>query len=436
MTLVVLAVGCTSDDATPAADVTADNSAVPTDSAADEVSTSPPTTAGATASTTPARTTTSTVDPVVDPDVPLEAGAIVAALAADELVGRDNGTPGSLAAQQLLIAQLAQFAQPAYPDRAGADGFVQHFDVGTNLLAVVPGGELANEYVVIGAHYDHLGDGSGCNGKTASDSICNGATDDAAGVAAAITVARAIAAAGVPRRSVLIALWDAEEDGLLGSEAYVADPLIPTAQTIGYLNFDIQGSNLLPSLRNTTVMVGAETGGATLVDAARRATEASTLDTVGLSLLFGQGRSDHATFVAAGVPSVFFTDANGPCYHTVGDDIDVVDLAKLDQQIATAGALATELIDTATPPVYDPSAPGATYDDAVSMLAVVSRGQPEFGRFSSAAEASSNQFLADLQAIVDAGPAAFGDESVGVLLGGSVGFVEALTDGECDGFIG
>jgi Zn-dependent M28 family amino/carboxypeptidase len=67
-----------------------------------------------------------------------------------------------------------------------------------------------------------------------------------------------------PRRSVVLALWDAEEDGLVGSLYYVLHPLVPLAKTIAYVNFDIQGANLLPTLRRMSFAVGAETGGSAL----------------------------------------------------------------------------------------------------------------------------------------------------------------------------
>ena len=279
--------------------------------------------------------TTTEAGPITEAtDDALDVRALVEALAADEMNGRDNQTPGSSAAQELLVGELRRFAEPAFPDAAGDDGYLQPFDTGTNVLAVIPGGELADEFVMIGAHYDHLG--NDCGGVSEGDDICNGATDNAAGVAAAMEVARAVTAEGAPDRSLVVALWDAEEDGLEGSGHYVNDPAVPLAQTVAYLNFDNVGTNLLPSLASTTILIGAETGGSRLVEAAARATEASTLDTVALSLLFGQGRSDHAVLVSAGVPSVFFSDATSGCYHTVEDDIDVVDFAKLDQQIATA----------------------------------------------------------------------------------------------------
>ena len=97
-----------------------------------------------------------------------------------------------------------------------------------NVIAVLEGeGPLANETVVIGAHYDHLG--NVCGDVSPADNICNGATDNATGVAAALAVGRSIAAGPQPRRSVVIALWDAEEDSLAGSAAYLASPAVPGA---------------------------------------------------------------------------------------------------------------------------------------------------------------------------------------------------------------
>jgi hypothetical protein len=62
----------------------------------------------------------------------------------------------------------------------------------------------------------------------------------------------------------VLAFWDREEDGLLGSQYYVNHPLVPLAQTVANVNWDNQGSNLLPNLRRDTFVVGAETGGPSL----------------------------------------------------------------------------------------------------------------------------------------------------------------------------
>lgn len=366
---------------------------------------------------------------VDEPSERLDARGIVEVLAADDLAGRDNGTDGSVGSQAFLVEQLSQFAEPAY-DAEGIDGYLQEFAVGSNILAVIPGSDLADEYVVIGAHYDHVG--TDCPTSDPADDICNGATDNAAGAAAAIVAARELAVSGSSRRTVIIALWDAEEDGLLGSEYYASDPLAPLDQTIAYVNFDIQGSNLLPSAANATIAVGAETGGQPFVDAVTAAADASTLDTALLSVIFGQGRSDHVNFVANGVPSVFFTDATNACYHTAQDDVTAVDFGKLDQQVVTASVLLADLASTDTLPVFDPAAPVATFGDAVALLGIASAAQPDFAMLGAEGEAISTQLLADVQALVDAGPDAFTEASVGTLLGGAAGFVEALTTGICD----
>ena len=383
---------------------------------------------------TPAEDTTTTTTEAesasgVDP---ARARAVVEALADDALEGRDNQTPGSEAAQAYLVEQLAEFTEPI--DGDPLDGYGHTFPVGTNLVGLIPGGELADEYVVIGAHYDHLG--SDCPTDTPGDDICNGAADNAAGVATVLEVGRSLAGGEEPpRRSIIVGLWDAEEDGLLGAEAYVADPAVPLEDTVAYLNWDIQGANLSPALADVTVMVGAETGGPNLQAAAATATEASGLETLALSLLFGQGRSDHAVFADAGVPIVFFTDANTPCYHTSQDDVTNLDFDKLGQQMLTAEALAQVMAATDEVPEYDPTAPPATYEDAVSMLEVVSSAEEDFDLFDADAQAAAEQFLIDLNTMVDAGEPAFDDAAVSTLLGGSVEVVEALSTGTCDGFL-
>ena len=359
---------------------------------------------------------------------------VVEALAADEMEGRNDGSDGPTLAQDFLADQLGQFTDSS--DGDSLEGYGHTFAQGTNLIGVIPGGDRADEYVVLGAHYDHLGTGS-CGTDTPDDLVCNGAGDNASGVATVLEIGRSLAADPVPPpRTVVLALWDAEEDGLLGSVAYVEDPPVPLEDTAVYLNWDIQGSNLSPALADVTVMIGAETGGPNLIAAAWAATEDSSLQTLALSLGFGEGRSsDHATFAAAGVPTVFFTDGTTPCYHTPQDDVSTLDFDKLGRQILTGLALTRDLVATDDPPEYDGTTPPVTYDDAVSMLDVVSAAQPDFDLFSPDAQATAGQFLIDLHAIVDAGEDAFDAEAVSTLAGGSMEFVAILEGGECGGFL-
>ncbi|OWY58856.1 hypothetical protein B7486_77720, partial [cyanobacterium TDX16] len=175
---------------------------------------------------------------------------------------------------------------------------------------------------------------------------------------------------------------------------------------------DILGANLLPSLRDATILVGAETGGPQMEAAAAAAMDAAPdLSVLPLSLLFGQGRSDHAPFAAAEVPVAFFTDANPPCYHTTRDDVSVVDFDKLGQQIDVAAALVDELGTTAEPPAFASGLPAADFGDAEGMLEAVETAEDELERFDDDEQVAAEQFLVDLRAIVDAGEAAFDDES-------------------------
>src|SRR5437867_2255220 len=185
-------------------------------------------------------------------------------LAAENLAGRDNATPESERAQAMLIRRLRHLGAGIGGAGADDDAYRQPFvqgQAGTNLLAIIPGRELPDEYVVVGAHYDHLDTRSNTAGACAATrapggAVCNGATDNATGVAAVLAIGRALRRLPTPpRRSVVLALWDAEEDGLLGSLYYVNHPVVPLASTVAYVNFDIQGANLLPTLRDTSFAV-------------------------------------------------------------------------------------------------------------------------------------------------------------------------------------
>ena len=135
------------------------------------------------------------------------------------------------------------------------------------------------------------------------------------------------------------------------------------------------------------------------------------------------------------MPSVFFTDATGPCYHTVDDEIGVVDFDKLDEQVATAYATVRELARTATPPAFVPGTPLATYDDLVEASEVVDRAYADRARFSAADQDALTTIRDDAHRLVAEGRAAFGSDDVGVLLGHAARFIDILTHGTCSGFL-
>jgi hypothetical protein len=252
--------------------------------------------------------------------------ADLAVLAADDMAGRDNLTPGGERARDWLRDRLSTLGL----EPSGTDGFDQPFADGVNLIARIPGTDLADEVVVLGAHYDHLGTstdpGSGCVALD-GDTICNGAADNAAGVVATLRIAEAVLAADLrPRRTLLVALWDAEEDGLLGSRHFVDDePLVDLDDVVAAFSTDQIGTRMVP---------GAELGLALGVDHATvlrelihadDATLGTSVYPVSLTFDGNGGRSDHKPFHDAGVPVIFFGSGSTPTYHTPADEVDTVD---------------------------------------------------------------------------------------------------------------
>lgn len=195
------------------------------------------------------------------------AEAIVGFLADDELQGREAGMHGSRVAARYLVSCLKEagiaslckdsYFQPfeacrkerqqrgrwhVHPDSIAAlkQGTYRSLLM-SNVLGFIPG-ERTDEYVIVGAHFDHLG----MDETLANDPIYNGADDNASGVSAVLQIARAFRASGQkPLRTVIFAFWDGEEIGLLGSKYFVQTcPFI--SQVKGYLNFDMIGRNNKP----------------------------------------------------------------------------------------------------------------------------------------------------------------------------------------------
>lgn len=107
-----------------------------------------------------------------------------------------------------------------------------------NVIGVLPGAKRPDEYVLYTGHWDHLGRCTPVDG----DDICNGAVDNASGIAGLVTLAQAFHKAGAPDRSIVFLAVTAEESGLLGSKYYAENPVFPLAQTVGGVNMDALNS--------------------------------------------------------------------------------------------------------------------------------------------------------------------------------------------------
>ncbi|MBI1250275.1 MAG: M28 family peptidase [Alphaproteobacteria bacterium] len=171
--------------------------------------------------------------------------------------------------------------------------------VSYNVIGVLPGRSRAGETILYSAHWDHLGR---CPPDPDGDDICNGALDNATGVAGLIELARRFANDGRQERSVAFVAFTAEEQGLLGSEYYAAHPVFPAARTVGAINMD--GLNIYGPARNI-VVVGY--GKNTMQDLL--ATAAQTQGRVIAQEPFPERgsyyRSDHFNFARIGIPSLY-----------------------------------------------------------------------------------------------------------------------------------
>ena len=183
-----------------------------------------------------------------------------------------------------------------------------------NVVAVVEGKDarLRQEYVVVSAHLDHLG--------TLDGRIYNGANDDASGSAVVLSLARAIAA-DPPRRSVIFALFTAEEHGLIGSRYFVLNPPVPLRAIKAEPNLDQVGR--LPN-GGLCDVAGPESMGAAIwasLGTARPLPVRFTADTSSHGI---HPSSDLYSFHRAGVPAIVLGCAGYPEWHRPGDDAALI----------------------------------------------------------------------------------------------------------------
>ena len=296
----------------------------------------------------------------------------ITTLASDDMNGRDEGTPGGAKARAFIIDEMKGCGiQPAV-----SGSYEQPITTGqgTNVLGVITGSdpELAARHVVVSAHYDHLG---ACGGQ-----ICNGANDNAAGVAIALAIGCAIAEHPAPR-SVLVATWDAEEpptflSASMGSQFYVANPVVPLEQIDAVAVMDLVGADLWPGYGGHFLM------GSELSPEVRAALEHAALPAGlmaiagGLHLAeeqpLGLGRqpwSDYDAFRNLGKPILFLSNGQNKSYHTPSDEVAAINAPKVALEAQYLAAIVGNLAYAADTPTFDPA--GADYERDAALLAEV-----------------------------------------------------------------
>ncbi len=259
---------------------------------------------------------------------------------------------------------------------------------GRNVIGVLPGNDptLKNEYVIIGGHYDHLGYGE-TGSRTGSDEIHNGADDNASGTAGVLALAEYFANNKANRRTYIFQLYTGEELGLLGARAWVRDYPEILKQTQVMINMDMIGRLREEGL--TVFCVNSAPNFSTILDSMQ-------VDGVKINkIMSSPGNSDHAAFIAARVPSLFFNTGLHAEYHTENDKTGTINFQGISQVLEiVAGSieqidqLDTRLtfVGTAAPAGGDPNRarrarvgfiPDMTSEDPRGMrISGVSPGSP------------------------------------------------------------
>ncbi len=196
-----------------------------------------------------------------------------------------------------------------------------------NIVALLPGTDatLKDEYIVVGAHYDHLGWGGTGSGSRRPDTsaVHNGADDNASGVAAVLEIAERLTLSKKgSKRSILFMAFGAEEMGLLGSKFFTKNPLIDKSHIKQMFNLDMVGR--LDPVKPSLTVGGTGTGQGVekfLQDhAKKRKFQLSTTPD-------GYGPSDHAAFYVEDIPVLFFFTGITEEYHTPADDLATINIS-------------------------------------------------------------------------------------------------------------
>jgi len=349
-------------------------------------------------------------------------------LADDALEGRLAGSAGERCAGEFIARRFAALKlKPAGTDGTYFQSFSSasaanpHAPSGTarNVIALLEGADpqLKNEYVIVGAHYDHLGMGEfGSTSVDKKPAIHNGADDNASGVAVMLETAARMAQGPRPARSILFMAFSGEEAGLLGSAYFASNPTIQLPNTRAMINLD---------------MVGRLGAGPMIVYGIGTAKEwegivrsAATAEKVAITLNpDGYGASDHTSFYMKEIPVLhFFTNSHSE-YHNPNDDWQKIDAAGMNKvtaivtavarQAATPGTVLTLVKDVGRPPAASGGGYGA-YLGTVPDFAPVPKGVKISGvrENSPAAQAGltggdiiirfDNDEIADLQGMTNA----------------------------------
>ena len=283
-------------------------------------------------------------------------------LASDALAGRQRGTEGGFAAAGYLVSELRraglqpfegayrhEFGRTQFKKKLGPAqwGYTQPPTRMQNIYAITRPPREGEKVIVVGAHYDHVGSGLKGGTRGPRGLVNNGADDNASGTVVALEVARAIMRRPLPSdaRPVLVAFFDGEEAGLLGSQ-FLAKQY--PRRFAAMVNLDMVGA-----MKNNTVYVYGDAT-CSVFDKLPQLPEAAGLD---LRLLQEHCvRSDHAPFFFRSVPYLFFHTGLHPRYHMPADDADLLNYDGLVRIAKLTEAVVRDLATSDNPLTFDKAA--------------------------------------------------------------------------------
>lgn len=305
-------------------------------------------------------------DPVVGAAAvitPVSLKRVVEALASDTLGGRRTPSPGLDAAAQIIVDEYKRIGLSA---PAEASAHVQRFDcsgrgVGSssNVIGVIKGSDpkLAQQHVIVSAHYDHLGstsDSEGLGRASAGDAVFNGANDDASGVAAMLGVAEALAKTS-PKRSIAFIAFCGEELGMRGSQWWVDHPLVPLGDTVAVVNLEMLGRPEKDRPTRLWMTGKARSTMGDMMAAAAKDVGMEIVDGGEVGEFMGKlfDKSDNWSFASKGVVAhSISTGVIDDLYHSVEDEIATLDFDAMAPQVRAIAVGTWRIADGADAPAW------------------------------------------------------------------------------------
>jgi hypothetical protein len=288
--------------------------------------------------------------------------------------------------------QPRSFALPRFEVRETVD-VERAVKTAHNVVAYLPG--QTDEYIIFGAHYDHLGLGGQYSlAPSLTGTVHPGADDNASGTAGVLELARYFASQPKPKRGFLFMTFAGEELGLLGSGYYTKHPELPLAKAVTMINMDMIGR-----VQNGKLYIGGAGTGNSLRSDLDRITPQFDKLKIDYSGNDGYGSSDHTSFTGQQVPVLFFFSGLHGDYHKPSDTWDKIDSVAAVQVLQLVAEVANRIDNDAERPQYirvEPTNPHSGSAGPVSGSGGGGYG-PDFGSIPDFAEPPTGVRFADVR---------------------------------------